>query len=66
MLHEFLPFYSISMYLYDKNISEYAEIAVTDCNSKILNIEGHSTTYLLRSISASSFSETNRNNVKFV
>ena len=30
------------MYLYNKNILEYAEIAVTDDNSRILNIEGHS------------------------
>ena len=30
------------MYLRNKNILEYAEIVVTDGNSRILNIEGHS------------------------
>ena len=30
------------MYLYNKNILEYAEIMVTDGNSRILNIESHS------------------------
>ena len=29
------------------NVVKYAEIAVTDGNSMILNIEGHSNTYLL-------------------
>ena len=33
------------MYLYNKNILEYAEIAVTDGNSKIINMEGHSSMY---------------------
>ena len=30
------------MYLNNKNILEYAEIVVTDANSRILNIEGQS------------------------
>ena len=30
------------MYLYNKNILEYAEIVVTDRNSMVLIIEGHS------------------------
>ena len=30
------------MYLYNKNILEYVEIAVTDGNSWIPDIEGHS------------------------
>ena len=30
------------MYLYNKNILEYAEIVVTYGNSRILDIEGHS------------------------
>ena len=29
------------------NVVKYAEIAVTNSNSRILNIEGHSNTYLL-------------------
>ena len=31
------------MYLHNKNILEYAKIVVTDGNSRILNLEGHST-----------------------
>ena len=34
--------YNISMYLYNKNILEYAQIVVTHPNSMILDIEGHS------------------------
>ena len=34
--------YNISMYLYNKNILEYAHIARNGTESKILHIEGHS------------------------
>ena len=33
------------MYLYNKNILEYAEIVVTDINSRICDIEAHSNIY---------------------
>ena len=39
--------YIIIMYLYNKNILEYAENVVTDGNSRILYIEGHSIRYNL-------------------
>ena len=38
-------FYNIFMYLYNKNILEYAQIVVTHANSRILDIEGHSKVY---------------------
>ena len=38
-------FNSISIYLYNKNILAYAEIVVTDGNSRILVIEDHSSMY---------------------
>ena len=36
-------FYIIFMYLYNKNILEYAQIAQSEPKSMILNIEGRST-----------------------
>ena len=39
-------FYNIFMYLYNKNVLEYAEIVVTDANSSILDIDGHSSIYI--------------------
>ena len=39
-------FYNISMYLYNKNILEYAEIARNGTESKIPYIESHSITYI--------------------
>ena len=36
------------MYLHNKNVVEYAEIAVTDGNSWIPDIEGHSNTYVYK------------------
>ena len=33
-------------YLYNTNILEYTEIVVTDANSSILDIEGHSSIYI--------------------
>ena len=38
------------MYFYNKNILEYADIVVTDGNSRILNIEGHSIIFTLDQI----------------
>ena len=38
-------FYNISMYLYNKNVLEYAQIARNETESKNLNIEGCSTIY---------------------
>ena len=38
-------FYNIFMYLNNKNILEYAQIVVTRPNSRILNIDGHSSVY---------------------
>ena len=35
-------FYNISMYLYNKNILEYAQIARNETESKIPYIESHS------------------------
>ena len=37
-----VPFYNIFMYLYNKNILEYARIAQSEAKSMILNIEGRS------------------------
>ena len=38
-------FYNISMYLYNKNVLEYAQIARSGPKSMIRNIEGSSSTY---------------------
>ena len=35
-----VPFYNIFMYLYNKNILEYAQIAGSAPKSMILNVEG--------------------------
>ena len=35
------------MYLYNKNILEYAQIVVTHANSRNLDIEGHSNSYAI-------------------
>ena len=40
-------FYNISMYLYNKNVLEYAQIARSGPKSMIRNIEGSSTLYLM-------------------
>ena len=40
-----VPFYNIFMYLYNKNILEYAEIVGSEPKSMILNIEGHANLY---------------------
>ena len=37
-----VPFNNIFMYLYNKNILEYAQIAQSEPKSMIHNIEGHS------------------------
>ena len=42
-----MAFYSISMYLYNKNILEYAEIVIIECNSWIPDFEDHSNNYTL-------------------
>ena len=39
-------FYNIFMYLYNKNVLEYAQIARNETESRIPYIEGCSTTYL--------------------
>ena len=39
-------FYNISMYLYNKNVLEYAQIARNETESKIPYIEGCSSNYL--------------------
>ena len=39
-------FYNISMYLYNKNVLEYAQIARSGPKSMIRNIEGSSTKYI--------------------
>ena len=41
-------FYNISMYLYNKNILEYAQIARNETESKIPYIEGCSSIYICR------------------
>ena len=38
-------FYNIFMYLYNKNILKYAQIVETNSNSRIPDIEGHSSMY---------------------
>ena len=40
-------FHKISMYLYNKNVLEYAQIARSGPKSMIRNIEGHSNSYLV-------------------
>ena len=40
-----VPFYNVLMYLYDKNILEFAQIAQTEPKSMIQNIEGRSNLY---------------------
>ena len=42
-------FYNISMYLYNKNVLEYAQIARNETESKIPYIEGCSSKYATRS-----------------
>ena len=49
-----MAFYSISMYLYNKNILENAEVIVTYGNSKILDIDGKSSCILLCILGVSS------------
>ena len=39
-------FYNISMYLFNKNIFEYAEIAPSGLKCTILHIESHSSKYV--------------------
>ena len=39
------PFFEISMYLFNKNILEYAQISRSGLKSMILDIEGHSRGY---------------------
>ena len=39
------PFYNIFMYLYNKNVLEYAQIARNETESRIPYIEGCSNTY---------------------
>ncbi len=41
------PFYNISMYLYNKNVLEYAQIARSGPKSMIRDIEGLSNVYTL-------------------
>ena len=43
-------FYNISMYLYNKNVLEYAQIARNETESKIPYIEGCSTVYILLTV----------------
>ena len=38
-------FYNISMYLYNKNVLEYAQIALSGPKSMIRDIEGHSSMF---------------------
>ena len=40
-------FYNISMYLYNKNVLQYAQIAPNETESKIPYIEGCSIKYIL-------------------
>ena len=44
-------FYNISMYLYNKNVLEYAQIARSGPKSMIRNIEGSSKKYISTCIS---------------
>ena len=44
-------FFNISMYLYNKNVLEYAQIARSGPKSMIRNIEGRSTSFVTGDIS---------------
>ena len=42
-----VPYYNIFMYLYNKNILDYAQIAQSEPKSMILNIEGRSKNHMI-------------------